>query len=204
VRVEMASDRLMSKLIDIAYDDGRPAKVQLDAIKDALNRAGVVTPTQIEVGPITPHEEIFADIQTGSRADYRNGVGTQEHSHLDDLYDSGEISYKDYSGPFDPEDTAGQSDSEPFDPPTATPNRRPERERTSRPRDSGPPSARRSDEQRSGHVRRWNVRSRPGPGSLVRGRNRLQPLRTHNECQNTETHCVDHSVGSFADCGNSA
>ncbi|VEG57092.1 Uncharacterised protein [Mycolicibacterium aurum] len=77
IRVEMASDRLMGKLIEIAYDDARPASVQLDAIKDSLNRAGLTKPTQIEVGP-APHEEIFTDIFSGTRAESRRTRGIEE------------------------------------------------------------------------------------------------------------------------------
>lgn len=36
--------------------------MQLDAVKDALNRIGVTKPAQVEVGPITPFEDIFTDI----------------------------------------------------------------------------------------------------------------------------------------------
>lgn len=99
IRVEMASDRLMGKLIDIAYDDTRPAAVQLDAIKDSLNRAGIVKPTQVEVGPIKPHEEIFDDIATGSRAAYRERSGFVDGlDNSSDLYESGQISHRDDDG----------------------------------------------------------------------------------------------------------
>lgn len=77
IRVEMASDRLMGKLIEIAYDDNRPASVQLDAIKDSLNRAGLSKPAQVEVGPIKPFEEVLDGIGTGSRAESRRARGMQ-------------------------------------------------------------------------------------------------------------------------------
>lgn len=35
IRVEMASNRLMGKLIEVAFDDTKPAAVQLDAIKES-------------------------------------------------------------------------------------------------------------------------------------------------------------------------
>ena len=76
IRVEMASDRLMGKLIDIAYDDTRPAAVQLDAIKDSLNRAGLTKPAQVEIGPTKPFEQVFDDIGT-----YRvNDAGREDDS----------------------------------------------------------------------------------------------------------------------------
>lgn len=62
IRVEMASNKLMGKLIEVAFDDTKPAAVQLDAIKDSLNRAGLKPREQVQVGPITPFEDIFTDI----------------------------------------------------------------------------------------------------------------------------------------------
>jgi hypothetical protein len=111
IRVEMSSYRLMGKLIEIAFDDTRPSSVQLDAIKDSLTRAGMTKPAQVEVGPIKPHEEVFDDITSGARADYRAGVGNDDQtSGLDDLYASGQITPRDYYGP---EDVDYQRDSYP-------------------------------------------------------------------------------------------
>lgn len=81
IRVEMASNRLMGKLIEVAFDDSKPAAVQLDAIKDSLNRAGLKPREQVEVGPITPAEEIFADIFTGTREESRRMRGYESASH---------------------------------------------------------------------------------------------------------------------------
>lgn len=81
VRVEMASNRLMGKLIEVAFDDTKPAAVQLDAIKDSLNRAGLKPRDQVEVGPITPAEEIFSDIFTGTRAESRRARGLESTEH---------------------------------------------------------------------------------------------------------------------------
>lgn len=86
-RIEMTSNRLMGKLIEIAFDDSKPAAVQLDAIKDGLNRAGLKPREQVEVGPITPAEEIFSDIFTGTREESRRMRGyepsSMEHARLD-------------------------------------------------------------------------------------------------------------------------
>lgn len=79
VRVEMASMKLMGKLIEIAFDDTRPSSVQLDAIKDSLNRAGLKPPEQVEVGPIKPFEQIFDDI-SNERPNY---AGNEPISGLD-------------------------------------------------------------------------------------------------------------------------
>ena len=81
----MASDRLMGKLIEIAYDDNRPAAVQLDAIKDSLNRAGLSKPAQVEVGPIKPFEEVLDGIGTGSRAESRRARGMKGDNQPTDL-----------------------------------------------------------------------------------------------------------------------
>jgi uncharacterized protein YeeX (DUF496 family) len=98
IRVEMHSNALMGKLIEIAYDDTRPASVQLDAIKDSLNRAGLTKPAQVEVGPMTPQEEIFTDLLAGgSREAYRNHTVP-----IDGLDDSPHIqSSETASSPYD-------------------------------------------------------------------------------------------------------
>ena len=98
----------MSKLIDIAYDDTRPAAVQLDAIKDSLNRAGIVKPAQVEVGPIKLHQEIFDNIAGGSRSAYRDGSGfidgleDSANSEAGDLILSRDYLSHDPTGPFLP------------------------------------------------------------------------------------------------------
>lgn len=106
IRLEMASNRLVGKLVEIAFDDSRPAAVQLDAIKDSLNRAGLTKPAQVEVGPIKPFEEVFDSI-----ASYRPG---SEPENGDRQPDSTEFAA------FDPsaESTTTQHDAPPFEPPT--------------------------------------------------------------------------------------
>jgi hypothetical protein len=78
MRVEMASNRLMGKLIEFAFDDDKPAHVQLEAIKDSLNRAGLKPREQLEVGPIKQYEEIFDDIFTGTRVESRRARGIED------------------------------------------------------------------------------------------------------------------------------
>lgn len=84
VRIEMASNRLIGKLIEFAFDDTKPAKVQLDAIKDSLNRAGMKPPEKVEVGPIRAYETVFDDIYSGSRDDYRAGINDSESTDYGD------------------------------------------------------------------------------------------------------------------------
>jgi hypothetical protein len=75
-RVEMASNRLMGKLIEFAFDDTKPPATQLEAIKDSLNRAGLRPPAEIVLSQgDKPYEEIFEHIAGGSRAESRRERG---------------------------------------------------------------------------------------------------------------------------------
>ncbi|WP_131808881.1 hypothetical protein [Mycolicibacter sinensis] len=93
VRLEMAANRLIGKELEIAFDDDRPSAVQLDAIKDSLNRAGLKPREQVEIGPIKPYEEIFDDI-THQRPD---SVGSGHDS--DGLYGGGQYDQINYGVP---------------------------------------------------------------------------------------------------------
>lgn len=75
IRVEMASNKLMGKLVEFAFDDNKPPAVQLDAIKDSLNRAGLKPRETVEFGIAKPFEEIYADIGTMTRAESRAARG---------------------------------------------------------------------------------------------------------------------------------
>jgi hypothetical protein len=99
MRVEMASNRLMGKLIEFAFDDDKPAHVQLEAIKDSLNRAGLKPREQLEVGPIKQYEEIFDDIGSGTRVESRRARGIDDES----------------------DEIEGQHDSYPFEAPENSP-----------------------------------------------------------------------------------
>ena len=112
MRVEMASNRLMGKLIEFAFDDDKPAHVQLEAIKDSLNRAGLKPREQVELGPIKQYEEIFDDIATTTRAESRRVRGIE-----DDDGSAESIGGQDDSHPFNLEEYM----SRPFN--TAVPHR---------------------------------------------------------------------------------
>lgn len=73
----MASNKLMGKLIQFAFDDGKPPAVQLDAIKDSLNRAGLKPPAEVVLSQVerAPYEEIFDSITTSSREESRAARG---------------------------------------------------------------------------------------------------------------------------------
>lgn len=113
MRVEMASNRLMGKLIEFAFDDDKPAHVQLEAIKDSLNRAGLKPREQVELGPIKGYEEIFDDIGSGSRVESRRARGYEDDAdQIEDQHDSRSFdSADDANRPFNPVDR--QADSHP-------------------------------------------------------------------------------------------
>lgn len=80
IRVENASNRLMGKLIEFAFDDTKPPDVQLKAIQNSLDRAGLKPPAEVTLsqGQHKPYEDIFDEISTVSRADSRAARGVEE------------------------------------------------------------------------------------------------------------------------------
>ncbi|MDR3658504.1 MAG: hypothetical protein P4L48_23520 [Mycobacterium sp.] len=79
VRVQNASDRLVSKLIEFAFDDTKPPDTQLRAIRDALDRAGMQPTTTVEIGIAKPYETVFDSI---------GGIPPRESSSVASEYDS--------------------------------------------------------------------------------------------------------------------
>lgn len=77
VRLEMAADRLAERLLGMATQDDVPSYVRLEAIRDALDRAGVSAKTaiEVEVGPAKGFEQVFSGITGGTRADSRAARG---------------------------------------------------------------------------------------------------------------------------------
>ncbi|WP_084459275.1 hypothetical protein [Mycolicibacterium houstonense] len=73
VRVQNASNRLMGKLIEFAFDDTKPPDTQLRAIRDSLDRAGLRPPAEVVLsqGEQKPYEELFEGISTVSRTESR-------------------------------------------------------------------------------------------------------------------------------------
>lgn len=71
VRLENAADRMARQLLGMAMDDKVPAYVKLEAIKTALDRAGISpkTAVEVEVGPAKGWEVAFAGIAGGPRPD---------------------------------------------------------------------------------------------------------------------------------------
>lgn len=77
IRVENASNRLMGKLIDFAFDDTKPPDIQLRAIQNALDRAGLKPPAEVVLSPAEPkpYENVFDSIATGTRDQSRAARG---------------------------------------------------------------------------------------------------------------------------------
>jgi hypothetical protein len=67
IRIENATDRLMGKLIEFAFDDTKPPDTQLRAIRDALDRGGLKPPSEVVLsqGEPKPYEQVFDGIYSG-------------------------------------------------------------------------------------------------------------------------------------------
>lgn len=81
IRVENASNRLMGKLIEFAFDDTKPPDVQLKAIQNSLDRAGLKPPAEVTLsqGQHKPYEDVFDQISTVSRAESRAARGVEDN-----------------------------------------------------------------------------------------------------------------------------
>lgn len=65
IRVENASNRLMGKLIEFAFDDTKPPDVQLKAIQNSLDRAGLKPPAEVVLSQVqspSPFEQVWDSI----------------------------------------------------------------------------------------------------------------------------------------------
>lgn len=82
-RLEAAADRMTERLLGLAensLDDGTKvgAYVQLGAVTAALDRVGIVPPKQLSVEVTAkPYEQLFGDIEGGSREAYRQAIGDE-------------------------------------------------------------------------------------------------------------------------------
>jgi hypothetical protein len=76
-RLQNASDRMARELLRMASDDNVSDAVKLKAITEALDRGGLSAKTEVEI-TARPYETIMdglAEIQSGSRAEYRRSQG---------------------------------------------------------------------------------------------------------------------------------
>lgn len=84
-RLENAADLMAKQLLGIALTAEGEA-VKLNAIKDALDRAGLKAPTQVEIGPTKPYEEVLSDVFDGispmTRAESRRARGLSEEGDI--------------------------------------------------------------------------------------------------------------------------
>lgn len=89
VRLDMAADRMAANLLGLAEYSGNDA-IRLGATNSALDRAGIIRPTQVEVGPVErkPYEDIFDRIGGGSREESRARRGEGSLSSTAHEFDS--------------------------------------------------------------------------------------------------------------------
>jgi hypothetical protein len=77
-RLEEAADRMAKQLLGIA-ESAESEAVKLAAVKDALDRAGLKPPTQVEVGVgLKPWEQLVAGMEPITRAESRARRGVAD------------------------------------------------------------------------------------------------------------------------------
>lgn len=79
VRLANAADRMAIQLLKMATDDNVSDGVKLNAIRDALDRAGLGIKAEIEV-TAKPYESIFEQMSGGSRAAHRGEPADDDQS----------------------------------------------------------------------------------------------------------------------------
>ncbi|MCA2255700.1 hypothetical protein JF710_21205 [Mycobacterium intracellulare] len=71
---------MAKELLNMATDENVSDAVKLKAITEALDRGGVATKSSVEVGiSVAPHESIFEQMMTGSRAAYRGETDSDQN-----------------------------------------------------------------------------------------------------------------------------
>lgn len=78
IRLQNASFQMAKELLHMATDENVSDAVKLKAITEALDRGGVMTKSSVDVDvSVKPHESIFEQMMSGSRASYR---GEDDHT----------------------------------------------------------------------------------------------------------------------------
>ncbi|WP_019972006.1 hypothetical protein [Mycobacterium sp. 141] len=111
IRVENASNRLMGKLIEFAFDDTKPPDVQLKAIQNSLDRAGLKPPAEVVLsqGETKPYEQVFDSIGgTPPGESLDTNIGNGAASHIAESSPQG-----DFSAPSQPPPTHTQPTPKP-------------------------------------------------------------------------------------------
>lgn len=85
-RLQNAADRMARELLKMAVDDNVADSVKLQAIRDALDRAGVSAKTEVEL-VAKPFEMVFEAMESGNRAEHRrrNAIEAEFGCSADDL-----------------------------------------------------------------------------------------------------------------------
>lgn len=85
VRVENASNKLMGKLIEFAFDDTKPPDVQLRAMRDALDRAGLRAPSEVVLSQGEPkaYETVFDSIGGTPPAEWPSVASATDSAGVD-------------------------------------------------------------------------------------------------------------------------
>ena len=78
-RLAEATDTMARALLKMAVNDNVSDSVKLTAIRDALDRGGVVAKTAVEVGvSVKLFEAILDRLESGSRAEFRGSRGIED------------------------------------------------------------------------------------------------------------------------------
>jgi hypothetical protein len=78
-RLAEATDTMARALLKMAVNDNVSDSVKLTAIRDALDRGGMVAKTAVEVGvSVKPFEAILDRLESGSRAEFRGSRGIED------------------------------------------------------------------------------------------------------------------------------
>ena len=111
-RLQNAADVLVERLLGFALDGQAPDAFALQAVRDALDRAGMNPKTGVEI-EVKPYQAIFEQMESGgSRAEHRRSMGIEDES------DPSAITTGSHDEPIDADDALDVEviDAEPMTP----------------------------------------------------------------------------------------